>query len=269
MSRAFRLLALGVGALAALYPFLWMLVTSVKSLRDASRPSLGLWPREWLWSNYAETLAAAPFARYFINTFLVAGAVTAAVMLTSMLAGYAFARLPFRGRSLMFALVLATMMIPFEVILIPNFVLITRLGWYNTYAALILPWCANAFSIFLFRQAFQQVPRDYFDAARMDGCGHLRILFRIALPLVRPTAFTVALFAFLGSYNALIWPLIVTSDDRMRMVQVGLTAFATEEGVRTSLLMCASVIVMIPTVAIYFAAQRRFREAALGSGIKG
>ena len=121
----------------------------------------------------------------------------------------------------------------------------------------------------MFRQAFLQVPRDYFDAATIDGCGHVRFLYRIGFPLVRPTAFTVALFAFLGSYNALIWPLIVTSEDRMRLVQVGLTYFATEEGVRTPLLMCASVIVMIPTVAIYFVAQRRFQEAALGSGIKG
>jgi ABC-type glycerol-3-phosphate transport system permease component len=159
--------------------------------------------------------------------------------------------------------------VPFEVTLIPNFVLIHKLGWYNTYAALIVPWCANAFSIFLMRQAFLGLPPDYFDAAKVDGCGHLRFLLRIAAPLVKPAMVTVGLFAFLGSYNSLIWPLVVTSEDTLRVVQVGLTVFSGAEGVRVHLLMCASTIVILPTVALYFAAQRYFLEGSLGSGIKG
>jgi ABC-type glycerol-3-phosphate transport system permease component len=161
------------------------------------------------------------------------------------------------------------MMIPFEITIIPNFVLITRLNWYNTFAALIIPWCANAFSIFLMRQAFLGLPEDFFDAATVDGCGHLRFLLWIAAPLTKPMLITVALFAFLGSYNALIWPLLVTGVEEMRVVQVALTVFSGERGVRMNLLMSASAIVMLPTVAIYFAAQRYFLESSLGAGIKG
>jgi ABC-type glycerol-3-phosphate transport system permease component len=257
------------GALFTTLPFVWMATTAFKSLTEAVSPTLVWWPAQWQWYNFVETFQAAPFGRYFFNSFLVGFVVTTGVVLTSLGAAYAFARLDFPGRALLFGIVLATMMIPFEVTLIPNYVLIRNLGWYNTYAALIVPWCASAFSIFLMRQAFMGLPSDYFDAAKVDGCGHLRFLIRIAAPLVKPAMVTVGLFAFLGSYNSLLWPLIVTSEDTMRVVQVGLTVFSGAEGVRLHLLMCASTIVILPTVALYFAAQRYFLESSLGSGIKG
>ncbi|MCH7959774.1 MAG: carbohydrate ABC transporter permease [Candidatus Hydrogenedentes bacterium] len=254
-------------AVLSAFPFIWMLSTSFKSLVEATTPSLSLLPEQWLWENYIETFRAAPFLQYFYNTFLTAFVVTASVVLTSLLAGYAFARLDFWGKGGLFALFIATMMIPFEVTLIPNFMLISELGWYNSYAALIVPWCANAFSIFLVRQAFLSLPKDFFDAARIDGCGHFRFLFRVGAPLVRPALVTVALFAFLGSYNSLLWPLVVTGDEDMRLIQVGLTFFANADGVRYPLLMCASTIVILPTVALYFAAQRYFLDSVLGSGV--
>lgn len=260
---------LAAGAFLSVWPFLWMLGTAFKTQVEAVEPSLSVWPQVWQWGNLAATFQAAPFGRYFINSFFVSGTVTLCVVVTASMAGYAFARLSFRGKNLLFALVLATMMVPFELTLVPNFVLIQRLGWYNTYAALIIPWCANAFSIFLMRQAFLSLPNDYFDAATVDGCGHLRFLLRIAAPLVKPAAVTVALFAFLGSYNALLWPLLVTADESLRVVQVGLTYFRGDYGVRVNLLMCASSIVILPTVLLYFFAQRYFMEAALSAGIKG
>ncbi len=269
MKRVVPHLLLITGAAFTLWPFVWMISTSLETLREASTGGVGVWPESWHWENYVLTFRAAPFARYFANSLGVAFVVTAAVILTGLMAGYAFARLRFCGRSVLFALILGTMMIPFEVTLIPNFVLISRLGWYNTYAALTVPWCANAFSIFLVRQAFLGLPGDYFEAARIDGCGHLRFLFRIAAPLVKPTLVTVGLFAFLGSYNSLLWPLVVTADDTMRVVQVGLMAFSGDAGVRVHLLMCASTIVILPTVALYFVAQKYFVESALGAGIKG
>ena len=185
------------------------------------------------------------------------------------MAGYAFARLEFRGSKVLFWAVLATMMVPFEVAMVPNFVIISKLGWYDTYAALIVPWCANAFSIFLIRQAFMGIPNDFFDAARIDGCGQFRLLANVAVPLAKPMVVTVGLFAFLGSYNALVWPLVVTGTEQMRVVQVGLTVFSGAEGVRFNLLMCASAIVVLPTVALYFCAQRYFMESSLSAGIKG
>lgn len=267
MRNAVRYGLLTIGAALSAYPFIWMLSTSFKSLAEATAPSLSLVPEQWLWENYIETFRAAPFLRYFYNTFLTAFVVTTSVVLTSLLAGYAFARLNFLGKGGLFALCVATMMIPFEVTLIPNFMLISKLGWYNTYAALMVPWCANAFSIFLVRQAFLSLPKDFFDAAQIDGCGHLRFLFRVGAPLVRPALITVALLAFLGSYNSLLWPLVVTGDEEMRLIQVGLTYFSNADGVRYPLLMCAATIVILPTVAVYFAAQRYFLDSALGSGV--
>ena len=258
-----------LGALIMAFPFFWMVTTACKTLPEATSGTLQLFPAQWQWHNFTETFQAAPFARYFFNSFLVGGIVTAGVMFTSLMAGYAFARLDFFGKGFLFGLVLATMMVPFEIVLIPNFVTIRRLGWYNSYASLIVPWCANAFSVFLLRQAFMALPNDFFDAARVDGCGHLRFLARIAVPLVKPALATVGVFAFLGSYNSLVWPLVVTSEDAMRVVQVGLTVFSGAEGSYMNLLMCASTIVIFPTVVLYFWAQQYFLDSALSAGIKG
>lgn len=262
-------LFLGAGAVVAVFPFLWMLSTAFKTYPESISPTLQLLPSQWQWGNVAEVFDEVPFHIYFYNTFVVAGVVTVCVVATSLGAGYAFARLDFAGRGLLFGVVLATMMVPFEIKLIPNFVLVNKLGWYDTYAALIVPWCANGFSIFLMRQAFLGLPRDYYEAARVDGCGHARFLVFVAAPLVKPMAVTVALFAFLGSYNSLLWPLVVTSTDAMRVVQVGLTMFSGDTGVKVNLLMCASAFVILPTVGLYFAAQRYFLESSLGAGIKG
>ncbi|NLN94434.1 MAG: carbohydrate ABC transporter permease [Candidatus Hydrogenedens sp.] len=262
-------LILCFGAFIALYPFLWMLGAAFKTLNEASTPSLRFWPKVWQWSNVVETFRAAPFGRYFFNSFFVAGTVCLSVCVTALMAGYAFARLQFKGRQLLFFIILGSMMVPFELTFIPNFVLISKLGWYNSYAALIVPWCVSAFSIFLMRQAFLALPRDYYDAAVLDGCGHLRFLIRIGIPLVMPSLVTVALFAFLGSYNALLWPLIVTADDSLRVVQIGLTSFYSDAGARINLLMCASSIIILPTVVVYFLAQRHFVQNTLGTGIKG
>ncbi len=257
------------GAACALFPFAWMIATSLMTLQEASAAKLNLIPAEPQWQNYADAMNAAPFGRYFLNTFGIASAVAVGVIFTSVLAGYAFARLEFRGKRVLFLLLLATMMVPFEAMLIPNYLVIIKLGWYNSYAALVLPWCANAFSIFLMRQAFSVIPRDYQDAAMLDGCGHVRFLILIAAPLVRPTILIVGLFAFLGSYNALLWPLIVTNSESMRMIQVGLTFFSSDAGVRTNLLMAASVVVILPVVTLYFATQKSFVEGAASTGLKG
>lgn len=261
--------ALAAGACVTSFPFVWMVLTAFKNELEATSPQLRLLPAVWQWQNFPAALREAPFPRYFYNTFVVATPVAGAVLITSLMAGYAFARFRFPGRGAIFAVFLATMMIPFEVTLIPNFVIISRLGWYDTYWALIVPWCANAFSIFLMRQAFLGIPSDYFDAAVVDGCGHLRFLCWIATPLVRPMAITVAMFAFLGSYNSLVWPLVVTSSEEMRVVQNGLTVFAGAAGVRMSLLMAASAIVIVPILALYFAVQRFFLTSSLGTGLKG
>ena len=257
------------GAAFALYPFAWMIGTSLKTLQEASGNSLALLPASAQWQNYPDAMQSAPFVRYFVNTFIVATTVAIASVLTSVMAGYAFARIQFFGQRALFAIILATMMVPFEALIIPNFVLITKLDWTNTYQGLIVPWCANAFSIFLMRQAFISVPREYFDAAVIDGCGHIRFMIFIATPIVRSTVAVVALFAFLASYNALLWPMIITSSESMRVVQVGLNEFTNDAGVRVNLLMAASAVVIAPVLFLYFATQRTFVEGAASSGLKG
>jgi multiple sugar transport system permease protein len=257
------------GAVVCATPFVWMVLTSLKTAPEAAQSPPSLLPTLWLFRNYLEAFSAAPFARYFANSFGVATAVLLGVVTTSAMAGYAFARIEFTGKRVIFGAFLATMMVPFEVTFIPNFVIISHLGLHNTYPALVLPWIANAFSIFLLRQFFLAMPEDYFDAARADGCGHWQFLVRIAAPIAKPALTTVAIFAFLGSYNALLWPLVVTNETSMRVVQVGLSYFRTEQGTQYPLLMAAATLIIIPTVIIYFVAQRQFLDAAIASGVKG
>ena len=249
--------------------FAWMLSTSLMTREEAAAVPIALLPAHPQWSNYAEAWTKAPFARYFVNSVVTSLAVTVGVLFTSILAGYAFACLEFWGKGVIFGALLATMMIPFEVTVVPNSLLIQRLGWYDTYPALIVPWTANVFSIFLMRQFFRSLPRDYFEAAQIDGCGHWRYLWRVAVPMVSPAVVTVALFAFLGSWNSLLWPLIVTNSEHMRTIQFGLTVFLQEENTKTNLLMAAAAFTIAPVVALYLILQRRFIEGVTGAGLKG
>ena len=256
------------GALAMAFPFLWLLSTSLMKKVETEEVPINLVPSVPQFINYVDALRAAPFGRYFLNTVVVSVAVTICVLVTSILAGYTFGRLRFKGKNVIFAVFMATMKVPFEVILIPNSLIIQRLGLQNTYPALVLPWAANVFSIFLLRQFFQSLPQDYHDAAQIDGCSEWQFLWRIAVPMVKPALITVGLFAFLGSWNSLLWPLIVTDDKSMRVLQVGLTTFLEEEQAFMNLLMAASAFVTAPVIIIYLFAQRRFVEGVSGVGLK-
>ena len=262
-----HLLLLGLGTAVA-FPFIWMLLTSLKSEAEALTYPPVLFPAMPHWDNYREAWLAAPFGRYFFNTALVSIAVTVSVILTALLAGYAFGILEFPGKQLLFTLYLATMMIPFEVILIPNFLLVSQLGWYNSYRALIIPWGANVFSVFLLTQRYRSLPRDYLEAAQLDGCGHWQYLWRVAAPLARPALATAGLFAFLSSWNSLLWPLLVTEDDAVRPIEVGLRYFLESEAFRPHLLMAASTLAMLPILLLFFVAQRTFVEG-IAAGVKG
>ncbi|MSQ15840.1 MAG: carbohydrate ABC transporter permease [Dehalococcoidia bacterium] len=257
------------GAILLLFPFYWMVTTSLKTPEEASLFPPTMWPASWRIENYVTAWNLAPFGRYFINTVFVACMQTLGVLTTSALAAYAFTRINFAGKNLVFVGLLGTMMIPFEVTLVPNFIILKHLHWYNSFLALIVPWTASVFAIFLLRQFFRSIPRDLYDAAEMDGCGRLAFLWRIALPLSKPALITIGLFSFLGAWNALLWPLIVTGDEEMRMLQVGLSAFQSEAQTQYHLWMAAATFTMAPVIAIYFVAQRYFIEGVSASGIKG
>jgi len=260
---------LSAGALLMLFPFYWMVSTSFKSLEEASQFPPTLWPSHWLPQNYVEAWNNAPFGRYLVNTLFVAVAQTISVIITGALAAYAFARMEFPGKNAIFLAFLGTMMIPLEVILVPNFIILKQLGWYNSYFALIVPWSANVFSIFLLRQFFLSIPRELYDAAEMDGCSRFGFLWRIALPMSKPALVTVSLLVFLGAWNSLLWPLIVTGSEDMRVLQVGLSAFQSDARVQYHLWMAAATFTLLPVVGLYLFAQRYFIESVAGSGVKG
>lgn len=274
--KAMSHVVLVLGALVVAFPFFWMLSTSLKTGSEADRSPPTLLPASPQFTNYAEawqsaaktTAGEVTFTTYFANSLAVAACVTAGVLLTSILAGYAFANMRFRGKGLVFVLFLSTMMIPFEVVLVPNFRTMVALGWYDTYPALIVPWMANVFSIFILRQFFRSIPGDYFEAAQIDGCGHWRYMWQVAVPMAAPALVTITIFTFLGSWNALMWPMLVTDSAEMRVVQVGLSILEGEESTRFQVLMAGSALVIIPVVVLYLFLQRRFIEGVSHTGIK-
>ncbi len=262
-------LVLLIGAAWSLFPFAWMVLTSLKSYIDASAAT-SLLPQKWLFSNYIDAWKSVGiFPRYFANTLFMGVATVLGVLITSTLAAYAFARMRFPGREALFITLLSTMMIPFEVTLIPNFILIRDLHWIDHYEALIVPWTASAFSIFLLRQFFRSIPSELYDAAVIDGCGHLRFLSAIVLPLSQPALITSGLFTFLGSWNSLMWPLLVTNNPQMRPLQVGISSFITDAGTQVQLLLAAVTISIVPVILLYLLLQRWFIEGIATVGIRG
>jgi multiple sugar transport system permease protein len=272
---------IAVGAVVA-YPFYFMLSSSLKPFFEAIQVPPTLFPHELHPENYAEAWNKAPWARYFANTFLVAGLITIGELVTAVLAAYAFARIGFKGKAILFTILLATYMMPGEATLIPNYVMmskpvaggnaffpILRLGLYDTYQAQILPFLASAVSIFLLRQQFLSVPSELHDAAVIDGAGHLRFLWSIVLPISVPALVTVAILSFYGSWNAFQWPLIVTSNPDIRPVQVALNAFRAEAGTSYHLLMAAAAFVVAPIVLLYLVGQRYLVQGVARTGIRG
>ena len=222
----------------------------------------------YVFSNYIAAWRAAPFGWYFFNSAFTAIAQVLAGMLVASLAAFALARIPFWGREVVFILVIGTLMIPGEVLLIPNYVTLARLGWIDAYPALIVPFIASAFGIFLLRQFFSTLPQELFDAARIDGASWFTQLRTVALPLATPGLVTFALFSFLGSWNALLWPLIVTNSERMRTIQVGLRYFVDEAGTDYGALMAASTLAVLPIIIGFFFVQKQFIQGIARSGLK-
>jgi len=225
--------------------------------------------KRFLWENFVKAWQAAPFARYFLNSIFISVVVTIGQVITSALAAYAFARMKFRFKEPLFLLLLATMMIPKQVILIPDYAIISWLRWVNTYYGLIVPFIAAVFGIYFMRQHFETLPQDLFDAASIDGCGRMRILFQVVLPISKPVILTVALFTFIMTWNSLLWPLVMTNTPEMRPLQVGLAVFNQESGTDWELLMAASTFSILPLMFIFFIAQKQFIEGITRSGMKG
>jgi multiple sugar transport system permease protein len=262
-------LILLAGSVVMLLPFVWMLSTSLKDPGEIfTFPPIWI-PSRLVWENYAETVSVMPFGRFYFNSLVVAISVTVLQILTSSLAAFAFARLRFRGRNVLFLLYLATLMIPFHVMLIPNFIIMRLLGWFDSYQALILPPAFSAFSTFLLRQYFLSLPLELDEAARIDGASSLRIWWQIILPLSGPVLAALTIFTFLNAWNDFLWPLVITNSLEMRTLPVGLTTFQGQFKVDWHLLMAGAVIAMVPVLIIYVLAQKKFVEGMTIAGLAG
>ena len=263
------------GSVIMLVPLAWMLLTSLKSFEEVVASPPAWLPREPQWGNYAEALTAFNFSQYLFNSLLICVATIAGTLVSCTLAAYAFACLNARGRNVIFGLLLSTMMLPAQVTIIPLFKLFAAIGWIDTFYPLIVPsWFAtNVFAIFLLRQFFLAVPRDYIEAARIDGASELRILWSIFVPLSKPVLLTVTVFAFIGSWNDLWGPLIYLHDDARFTMPLGLLNFVgtsgRAQGSPWHLVMAVSTVMMVPIVVLFFLAQKRFIEGIATSGVKG
>ena len=262
-------LALGIGSLWALFPFLWMISTSLKSDSQVL-----VYPPAWLpsptvWGNYQAVLKLVPFWQFLVNTIVVAVTVTILELITSSFAAYAFARLRFPGRDKLFLLYLGTLMIPGQVTIIPNFLVMSWLGWVDTYAALIIPAAFSAFGTFLLRQFFLSIPPELEQAARMDGCSYFGIYRHIILPLSGPALATLAVFGFMTQWNAFLWPLIVTNKETMRTLTVGIRYFGDEAAGQFNYLMAGTVMSIIPILIVFLLLQRYFVRGIALTGMGG
>ncbi|MDQ3248435.1 MAG: carbohydrate ABC transporter permease [Chloroflexota bacterium] len=262
-----------IGTFFALAPFLYTVSVSLMNLTEAS--SGNLLPKVPHWGNYPQAWVDAGFSRYIWNSVRITALTVGGELVFCTLAAYAFARMEFPGKGFLFTLLLSTLMLPEAVTWVPNFITVSWLGrvgpvpWINNWPALTIPFMATAFGIFLLRQFFAQIPGELWDSAQIDGAGHLRYLTQIIVPLSRAPLLTLALFGFIGSWNALAWPILVTTTPDWRPVSYGLLAFLDEFGDQRHLQMAGAMIMMAPILIIYFFTQRQFIEGIASSGIKG
>ncbi|GAB3820812.1 carbohydrate ABC transporter permease [Tessaracoccus terricola] len=260
------LVVLVLGAAVMFFPFLWTVITSVSPGAGLSAtPSL---PENPSLGAYAELFENTPFARVIANSVGLAVAQTVLQLLTSSLAAYAFSRLRFPGRGLVFAIYLATMMVPIQVLIVPLFVQMRDLGLVDTYLGVLLPGIASAFGVFLLRQAMNQVPRELDEAATLDGAGHFRIFGTIVLPLVGPTLATLTVFSFMSSWNSFLWPLIILRSEELKTLPLALAGLQGQYTTQWDVMMAGSVVSIIPMLAIYVFAQKYVIQGVASSGIK-
>ncbi len=258
-----------IGGLLFAYPFLWMISATFKPEIEIGQ--IGLWSQHFSFKNYQQVFAKIPIGRALLNSVLVSFSVTFSVILFGSIVGYALSRLNFFGRNLILSVILFTMVIPFQITMIPLYILMVKFGWVDSYLALIVPGMINAFGILLFRQFYLDIPQDLVDAARIDGCNDFQILFRIFWPLSRPVMITVGIVSFMASWNDVLWPLIVIRTEKLMTMPQMVTIFATGGQAESQLgaQLAAATLLAVPIIIVYAFFQRYFIESMATSGLKG
>jgi multiple sugar transport system permease protein len=258
-----------VGTVTMFLPILWMAISGFKALNEVQAIPPQFFPEKWLWENYIVVWEVTPLGRAFLNSLFIGLCQVVGVVATSTMAGYAFAKLRFPGRELIFIMILATLMVPFFLQAIPLFVIMARLGWINTYQAQIVPFLASGFGIFLMRQFILTVPTELIDAARIDGCSEFGILWRIVLPLVKSAAAALAIFVFISSWQDLFWPLLVAKEADYYPIQQAIYNIRGQYQRSENLLMAAGALAILPPLIMFLILQERMVQGITLTGLKG
>ncbi|MGN1066250.1 MAG: carbohydrate ABC transporter permease [Candidatus Fimimonas sp.] len=264
-------LFLGIMALIVLFPFYWMIISSLKSLEEYRRPVPTLFPLRILWHNYAEAFTAANLGTLFLNTMYVGIVSTILSLIITVLSAFAFARLEFKGKNILFSALLATMMIPGELFTITNYSTVRTFGWNNTFMVLIVPFLVSVFYIYLLRQNFMQIPNELYYAAKVDGTSDLKYLWRVMVPLALPNLISITILKMMGAWNSYVWPRLVANDDAHRLITNGLrNAFTTTTGdVNIPVQMAAVALVSLPLFLVFVFLRKYIMKGVSRSGIKG
>ncbi|GAA0726458.1 carbohydrate ABC transporter permease [Clostridium malenominatum] len=256
-----------IGGIAMVFPFLWMFSTSLKSGVDIY--NISLIPKRTTLEAYKYVIENTKFLTWFKNSFIIASITTISVLFFDTLVGYAFAKLEFKGKNALFLIILSTLMVPTEMLIIPWYMMVNELGWFNSYWSLLFPGLSSAFGIFLMKQFFEGVPNDLLEAARIDGLSEFGIFWRAAVPLVKPAISALAIFTFLGNWNAFLWPVIAVDSPDIYTLPVGLALFSGEAYNQWNLVMAGATIATIPILIVFFIFQKRIIDGIHLTGLKG
>ncbi len=257
---------LSIGGFIMIFPFIWMVLTSFKTGSDIY--SFSVIPKPFVDTNYLTVLGKTNFVRWFLNSLFIGVVTTASVLCFDTLTGYTLCKMNFPGKNLIFIIILATLMVPTEMLVIPWYLMSSRLGWMNTYWSIMFPGVISAFGIFMIRQFFESVPNDLIEAARIDGLNEFGIYWRIALPLIKPAISALAIFTFLGNWNAFLWPVIIISQYDLYTLPVGLSLFSTDAGSQWELIMTAASMATVPVLIVFMIFQKQIIEGIHLSGMK-
>ena len=266
---AIKYFLLVIFAIITVFPFYWMISSSLKSGFEVIQTPPTMLPENVMWSNYSTAFSMAPFGRYFINTIIVTVLSIVSTVVISILSAFAFSHLEFKGRDLIFSIFIASMMIPGEVLIVNNFKTISNLGMIDTYTSLFIPYAASVLYIYMLREFFLTVPKPLYYAAKIDGAGDWKFLWKVLVPIAKPPIITISILVGINSWNAFLWPLLVTNNENMRVLATGLTAFQSDAGNQYELLMAASSIITVPIVGVYVFLHKKIMNGISLGGTKG
>ena len=266
---AIKYFLLVIFAIITVFPFYWMISSSLKSGFEVIQTPPTMLPENVMWSNYSTAFSMAPFGRYFINTIIVTVLSIVSTVVISILSAFAFSHLEFKGRDLIFSIFIASMMIPGEVLIVNNFKTISNLGMIDTYTSLFIPYAASVLYIYMLREFFLTVPKPLYYAAKIDGAGDWKFLWKVLVPIAKPSIITISILVGINSWNAFLWPLLVTNNENMRVLATGLTAFQSDAGNQYELLMAASSIITVPSVGVYVFLHKKIMNGISLGGTKG